>query len=179
MDGLVIMAEPSEVIAHIERAIAPESMVVPMREVMLIVINEQMAFPPQPDRMRSGHLNTWVREVGRLPASAFIKTVVTRQGTWTGARKRIKRTPNDILKPSEKMLEKWKNAPIRIGLTGAGALMGEATNAASYSGWVQGVDQTDFHKATGWLDNIGAFNKHADRAVRKFVDKIVADIEGR
>lgn len=164
------MATVSEVNARTEKAIAPETMLLPMQQALVILINEQMTFPPQPDRMRSGHLNTWVREVGQLPTSAFVGA--------KGMRKKPKRSPGDVIRPSEMMLEKWRNAPITITRPGDIGLMGQAVNAASYSGYVQGDEQVGFHAQTGWLKTIGAFNKHANTIVRNFVQQIVKNIQG-
>lgn len=108
-----------------------------------------MRFPPQPDRMRSGHLNTWVREVGRLPVSAFLKQRRTQQGTFTIARRRIQRNAGDVLQPSEKLLAEWKQAEPQVTVS-ADRVQGIMTNPVSYGPYVEGTEQTEFHAETGW-----------------------------
>jgi hypothetical protein len=162
------LATVDEVIARIEKGIDPREMVVPMMRAMDVLITEQMTFPPQPDRMRSGHLNTWVREVGQLPTSAFMTNAGTR---------RKRPITGVVLRESEKMLEKWKTAPVIVGIS-EGALIGRAVNAASYSGYVQGDARQPFHKVTGWLTTDEAFVKHGDKIVVQFVHEIVRNLQG-
>ena len=146
-----------------------------MKDAIDIVRGEEMSFPPQPDRMRSGHLNTWVREVGRLPVLSFLKAVSTKQGTFTIARKKIR--PGKTLQASEKMLEKWKQAPVVIAVNGD-YLVGVCANKASYSGYVQGTMQPDFHKQTGWLTTVEAFEKHRVRVLNQFTKRATKILNG-
>lgn len=177
------MATVDDIAARTERMLDLRNYVNPMRDALDIIRNEEKQFPPQPDRMRSGHLNTWAREVGRLPVSAFIKV---KREKWPGGviatireqRKRIKRSPGDILQPSEKMLREWIQMPIVIALTAEG-LVGVGMNRASYSGYVQGQDQTHFHKETGWLTTVEAERKHHDLIAQKFVDQAMRLIGGQ
>lgn len=157
-----------ELNARTLKALDPRQYVQAMRDALDIVRNEEMSFPPQPDRQRAKTFNTWVREVGRLPLSAFLKTVRTRQGTYRAQRKRI--STKTILKSSEKMLQKWKQAPVVIATTSNG-LLGTMTNTASYSGHVQGKpdDVPDFHKETGWLGTKEAADKHREKITQRFI----------
>ncbi len=90
-------------------------------------------------------------------------------------RKRI--VTKTILKVSEKMLEKWKQMPIVVALTGDG-LVGTAMNTASYSGYVQGEKQATFHQETGWLTTTEAEEKHHTQIVDGFVQHAMKLIGG-
>ena len=169
------MATVDEINAQILRALDPRQYVNAMREALDIVRGEEMSFPPQSDRQRSNHFNTWMREVGRLPLSAFLKTVRTRQGTYQSQRKRI--STKTILKPSEKMLQKWKQAPVVVALNGD-YLVGVMANTASYSGYVQGEKQPDFHKETGWLTTKEAADKHREKIAQRFVRRGLQILNG-
>jgi hypothetical protein len=157
------VATVDQVNANVAKMLDAQNYVAPMRDAIDIIRNEESRFPPQPSRTRAKTFNTWVREVGRLPLSAFIQQSGER-------RKRIK--TNVVLVPSEKMLAQWKAMPMTIALTGAG-LLGTGTNAASYSGFVQGDAQPDFHKQTGWLTTSQAFEKHAAKIIKRFTDHAI------
>ena len=94
-------------------------------------------YPPQPDRMRSGRLNTYVRGVGFYPVSHF-KGGMLQFGRRVGA--------GQIQRVSEKLGSKWR---IEVKPLAAGA-RGIAFNTASYAPKVQGSFQPKYHKRTGW-----------------------------
>ena len=111
-------------------------------------------YPPQPDRMRSGHLNTYVRGQGRYPKSAFIPDSKEPGGF------RIKKGAKAIKLTSQQMDKKYRTT---VKVT-SHRVVGELVNDASYSGWVVGPKegkphQVDFHAETGWVN--------ADDAVEK------------
>lgn len=176
------MATVDQVNERVLRACDPRQYVQPMKDALDIVRNEEATFPPQPDRMRSGHLNTWVREVGRLPVSAFIRTSRAKLAPGTTAttreqRKRIKRSPGDILEPSEQMLRQWKGMPVLIAMQGD-TLIGMGGNRASYSGYVQGPQQAAFHKTTGWLTTTEAYEKHKEKIIARFTARAMRILGG-
>src|SRR5690242_1580432 len=69
-------------------------------EALKVMQQEASKFPPQPSRTRSKHFNTWVREVGQLPRSAF--GISRKTGKTT-----IRRTGKALYRVSEKMLAQW------------------------------------------------------------------------
>ena len=103
---------------------------------------EASRFPPQPSRTRAKTFNTWVREVGALPRAAF--GISKKTGKTT-----IRRAGRAVLRPSEKMLKKWKEADPQITIS-RNSISGRLTNAASYGAFVQGQEQVRWHKQTGW-----------------------------
>lgn len=126
----------------LRQAADPKQLEAAMREAMKVVQQEASKFPPQPSRTRSRHFNTWVREVGQLPRAAF--GVSKKTGKTT-----IRRAGRAVLRPSEMLLKKWKEAQPQIRI-GGGYIVGRITNAASYGVFVQGVRQAKFHAVTGW-----------------------------
>ena len=113
-----------------------------MGEALKVVQQEASRFPPQPSRTRSKHFNTWMREVGQLPRSAF--GVSKKTGKTT-----IRRAGKYVIRRSEYLLQKWKVAQPQIR-AGSGYIVGRITNAASYGVFVQGARQAKFHAQTGW-----------------------------
>lgn len=133
-----------------------------MTEALTVVKQEASRFPPQPSRTRapSGSFNTWVREVGQLPRSAF--GVSRKTGKVT-----IRRSGKRIYRVSEKLIQKWKTATPQIRI-GAGYIVGRVTNAASYGKWVQGEQQSKWHKATGWKTTSQIAQSQAGRIMAIF-----------
>lgn len=131
-----------------------------MADALTILQQEASRFPPQPSRTRAKTFNTWVREVGRLPRSAFGISRTTGKPT-------IRRGGRRVLVASEKMLKKWKEAPISVQRTAAG-YVGRIVNKASYGQFVQGEKQAKFHARTPWLTTKQIQDKHARRVVAVF-----------
>lgn len=131
----------------------------------LKAIEEEIApYPPQPDRMRSGHLNTYVRGIGFYPKSAFVADTNEPGGFSI---KRVKST--QIRYTSEQMDKRFKS---KVKVTDK-AITGELRNTASYSGYVIGwkmgdPHQKEHHSQTGWVS--------ADDAIEKARPKIEQSI---
>lgn len=113
-------------------------------------------YPPQPDRMRSGHFNTYVRGQGSYPKSAFVPDSQEASGF------RIKPKTAAVKLTSQQMDKKFRS---KVKISGK-VITGELRNDASYSGWVLGTEnkgatphQVDFHTATGWMSTEGAIDK--------------------
>ncbi|MFA5416888.1 MAG: hypothetical protein WC341_00380 [Bacteroidales bacterium] len=113
----------------------------------IIAIESEIApYPPQPNRMRSGHLNTYVRGQGRYPKSAFEPDKNEPGGFKT---KKVKLA--NIRLTSQQMDKKFRG---KVTVSD-NAITGVLRNEASYSGFVIGSKtddpkQTDFHAETGW-----------------------------
>lgn len=127
--------------------------------------------PPQParDRAPSGHFNTYVRGVGRLPKSAFF----TKKGK---ARKSIK--TKGAKQTSEKSSQRWR---LNVETEG-NVVRGTLENTASYSGWVWGpkdpqVDphQVPWHTETGWASADDALEE-AIPQIDGVLDELLNDI---
>ena len=123
--------------------------------ISIMAIESEIApYPPQPDRMRSGHLNTYVRGQGRYPKSAFIPDIDEPGGF------RIKKGARAIKLTSQQMDKKFRS---RVKLQ-SDKVEGELMNDATYSGWVIGPPEGDphqvaFHAQTGWVDAEEAIEK--------------------
>ncbi len=139
---------------------ASEALRPAMLESLKVLRDEASRFPPQPSRTRapSGRYNTWMREVGALPLSAF----VTLQGK---PRKRI--ATRTVLRPSEKLLQRWRDAAAQIRCDAHG-ITGTLTNTASYAPFVQGEKQARFHAQTPWLTVPQIYARHAARITHVF-----------
>lgn len=106
-------------------------------------------YPPQPDRMRSGRFNTYVRGVGHYPLSSFIPDKDTPGGY------KVKRTrKSKIRMTSEQMNKRF----VQTVTTNNVHVLGTLKNEASYSGWVLGTEdqgevphQVPWHAETGWV----------------------------
>lgn len=131
-----------ELIVRLNKAGDPRVLEGAMRESLKVVQQDASRFPPQPSRTRSKHFNTWVRERGQLPRSAFGISAKTGKTT-------IRHAGRAVYRVSEKLIQKWKTAQPQIRV-GVGYIVGRITNAASYGVWVQGEKQTKWHKSTGW-----------------------------
>lgn len=139
----------------------------------LAAIYEQIApYPPQPDRMRSGHLNRYVRGQGLYPRSAFVEDSSEPGGYAT---KKTKKTA--IKLTSEQMDKSW-----RLLVTNDGSeIVGRLHNTASYSGWVSGPKEGDphqvgFHGETGWPnadDSVEAAMPMIETAMNKAIDQFI------
>jgi hypothetical protein len=142
--------------------------------ISLTAIYEQISpYPPQPDRMRSGHLNRYVRGQGVYPASAFIQDSSQPGGYAT---KRTKKA--QIKLTSQQMDKKWRMNVINTGENLTGLLV----NEASYSGYVSGSkegDQVPFHAETGWPnkeDSIAAAMPIIEESINSAVDAFIAQL---
>lgn len=140
----------------------------PMREALKVLQQEASRWPPQPPRTRAKTFNTWYRERGRLPMSAFFQS----RRVYGGRLYRKHFVTKVILKRSEMLLKKWKDARAEI-THGGGYIVGRIRNAASYGQFVQGDRQARFHAATPWLTIEQIYRKHAARIQRIFEDAIV------
>ncbi|MGB8647342.1 MAG: hypothetical protein WCF84_19060 [Anaerolineae bacterium] len=137
----------------------------PMEDALKLLRNDASVLPPQParDRAPSGRFNTWEREVGELPLAAF--------KTTTGKlRKRASRGMG-VLRPSEKMMLQWKEAPMWLRKT-IGAAVGYIENKASYAPSVQGDKQASYHALTGWRTVAQIAEQNASKVGRIFSDFI-------
>lgn len=133
-------------------------------------------YPPQPNRMRSGRLNTYVRGQGRYPKSAFIPDVREPGGFA------IKKGARAIKLTSQQMDKKYRE---KVTVTHE-SVVGLLTNEATYSGWVVGPKEGDphqvsFHAETGWVNADDAVEqakpeilKYVSEAVEKFI-AVLAD----
>jgi hypothetical protein len=150
--------------------------------VALEKIEEILApYPPQPDRMRSGHFNGYVRGIGTFPKSAFnaddkqpggfsvkknarktikaslsenarLKRLGDQQGRQDLANALTTKKVGQIRLTSQQMDKRFKTVVSAKGANVVGVL----TNLADYSGFVLGPKegdphQTDFHNKTGWV----------------------------
>lgn len=129
-----------------------------MQEALKVMQQEASRFPPQPDRMRSGHLNTWEREVGQWTASHFRGVLVRFKKRAAGGR---------IIRVSEKLLRKWKEAQ-RVVTVSAGMITGRIVNPTTYGGWVQGEQQSRWHAETGWKTTSQIEQEQAGRIQKVF-----------
>lgn len=131
-----------------------------MKDALTVVKQEASRFPPQPSRTRSKHFNTWVREVGQLPRSAF--GISSKTGKLT-----IRRRGVGVLRASEKLLAHWKEAQPQVTVTPT-SIEGRVTNPVSYGPFVQGEQQASFHAQTGWLTTQAILSKQQARIVAVF-----------
>lgn len=120
-----------------------------------LIINELQTYPPQPDRMRSGHLNTYVRGIGSYPARAFGGNGKLKRGARTGKFGRVRFT-------SQQLARKWTISQ-SMNVKGFGIMI---ENTATYAPYVHSRDgvgvkkQTAFHKLTGWPTLEDVAEKH-------------------
>ena len=117
-------------------------------ESLVAISAEIEPYPPQPDRMRSGHLNTYVRGQGSYPKSAFIPDSKELGGF------RLKKGSHAIKLTSQQMDKKYKQE-VTVNKK---SVIGILSNDASYSGWVVGPKkgtphQVAFHAETGWVNS--------------------------
>ena len=131
-------------------------------------------YPPQPNRMRSGRLNTYVRGQGSYPKSAFIPDVREPGGFA------IKKGARAVRLTSQQMDKKYRQK-VKVDEYG---VVGTLTNEATYSGWVVGPKEGDphqvsFHAETGWVNADDAVEqakpeimKQVGAAVEKFIDAL-------
>lgn len=136
-----------------------------MRDINDAIIKEIAPYPPQPDRMRSGHLNTYVRGQGSYPKSAFVRNI-KEPGGWS-----IKKGAHAVKLTSQQMDKKYRGSVKRE----KHQVTGLVENEASYSGWVVGPKkgdphQVDFHAETGWVN--------ADDAVEQAMPAIMDAMSG-
>jgi hypothetical protein len=144
--------------------------------ISLEAIYEKISpYPPQPDRMRSGHLNTYVRGVGNYPASAFVQNKKEPGGFAT---KKVK--VGQIRMTSQQMSKRFKES-VSVN---SDELEGELSNEASYWPYVIGPVQGDphqveFHEKTGWINSDQAvidatpqIEKAIDEAINIFLNRL-------
>jgi hypothetical protein len=146
-----------------------------MAESLQALYEEQSPYPPQPDRMRSGHLNTYVRGQGNYPASAFVADKSEPGGFRT---KRVSK--GQIKLTSQQMDKKYKQKVT----TSSSEVIGELRNDATYSGYVIGhktedPHQVSFHATTGWPNAddsvataIPAINASVEKAINDFLKQL-------
>ena len=143
--------------------------------ISLQAIKAEIApYPPQPDRMRSGSLNTYVRGQGRYPKSAFIPD----SGEPGGFR--TKKGSQAVKLTSQQMNKKFRR---KVKVRKAW-VEGELRNDATYSGYVIGPEsgdphQVDFHAQTGWTNADDAIEQarpiidnSIDFAVNALIEKL-------
>jgi hypothetical protein len=133
-------------------------------------------YAPQPARTRARTFNTYVRGRGRYPKSAFVADA-TQPGGY-----KIKRIRRGSIKLTSQQLDKrWKKEVV----VNNGAVVGTLRNTASYSGYVNGWQdseprQVSFHAASGWVSADKALAEASDAidgiiddTVQKFLDRLV------
>lgn len=160
-----------------------------MRESLKVLQQEASRFPPQPSRTRAKTFNTWVREVGRLPMSAFFgaggaarKRIVT--GKITGSEtiklrqgaSMTRSIRSGVLEASDMLLKRWKSAAPQIRI-GANYIIGRISNDAKYAQFVQGERQPEFHAQTGWKKTSEIQRMHAKRIAAIF-ERMMKGIAG-
>lgn len=139
----------------------------------LVAIEEAISpYPPQPDRMRSGHLNTYVRGQGQYPRSAFVAKKSEPGGFTT------KRVPRASIRFTSQQMDKRFRKEVTPS---SQEIIGKLENTASYSGYVIGSKsedprQTSFHAETGWKNKEDALevakpqiNMYVEEAIGEFM----------
>ena len=134
-------------------------------------------YPPQPDRMRSGRLNTYVRGQGQYPTASFRP-----DASEPGGFKSIRTKKTAIRMTSQQMDKKYK---MSVGVKG-NSILGELRNDAGYSGYVVGPKQGDphqvaFHAETGWVSEDEAIlqaTPQIEQSVETAVDLFMAKLAG-
>lgn len=130
-------------------------------------------YPPQPDRMRSGHLNTYVRGQGSYPRNAFIP-----DATEPGGFAMKKRVPRSSIRmTSQQMDKRYRKSVVLMDDIVAGSLW----NSATYSGYVIGSKtnkprQQSFHAETGWPNKEDSFEQALPQIngyIEKAIDKLL------
>ncbi len=124
-------------------------------------------YPKQPNRMRSGRLNTYVRGVGHYPAEFF-------NGPKLNAGKAIREGKGKVERTSQKLGAKWS----RQTTAQAGGVIATLSNPVTYADEVQGDRQATYHKRTGWLTIGEEFDKTLP-AVNAIVDEAIERIIAR
>jgi hypothetical protein len=132
-------------------------------------------YPAQPNRMRSGKLNTYVRGVGTYPASAFTSANVP-GGFAVKSTKKMK--ASGVVKFTSQQMDKRWRTHIE---TSDNQVLGTLVNDATYSGYVVGekADQMPYHAETGWQNTDDAvditeaqLDSLIDKAVDAYIDMI-------
>lgn len=105
-------------------------------------------YPSQPDRMRSGKLNTYVRGIGWFPKSSFVEDPKEPGGFRQLPTKRAQ------VRMTSQQLDKKFRMKTTVNKDG---VEGELRNDATYSGYVLGPVEGDPHQAkyhaeTGWVN---------------------------
>ena len=149
--------------------------------ISLTAIREPLEpYPPQPDRMRSGHLNTYVRGQGNYPKSAFIPDSSEPGGF------RTKRVKKSSIKLTSQQMDKSFTQKVKVTKN---AIVGELGNDATYSGYVIGPEDEDgdphqvaFHAQTGWTSTDDAIEAATptimdsmNLAINEFVSKLAGN----
>jgi hypothetical protein len=137
----------------------------------LLAIEEAISpYPAQPNRMRSGRLNTYVRGQGSYPRSAFVADKSEPGGFKT------KRVSRAVIRFTSQQLDKR----YRIMVTPSkNEILGKLWNDASYSGYVIGSKveepkQVSFHAETGWPNKEDSLEQ-AKPMINGFVEQAIDD----
>jgi hypothetical protein len=137
----------------------------------LVAIEEAISpYPPQPDRMRSGHLNTYVRGQGQYPRSAFVADKQEPGGF------RTKVVPRASIRFTSQQMDKRFKKEVKPS---SSEIIGKLENTASYSGYVIGSKtedpkQASFHAETGWMNKEDALEQ-AKPAINGYVEEAISD----
>jgi hypothetical protein len=139
------LADLKEMLGEIETAVTPLAEGV-LTDIMDHVVDFVGEYPPQPPRDRAKTFNRYVRGVGIYPRSAFNEA---------GELISLVAGIDKVIFSSEQLSMRWRK---QIHSTPRGT---EATirNLASYSDFVVGDMQTDFHAETGWRTIDGAIEE--------------------
>jgi hypothetical protein len=130
-----------------------------------------MVVPPQPARDRAKTFNTYVREEGNYPRSAFVENEKA-----PGGYSLTKKVRGGFRPTSQRMHTKFKTK-VEPGPDG---VEGMVKNLADYSGYVIGWESDDpkqvgFHAETGWPSSDEALEK-AMPVIEKAVDEAIDDV---
>lgn len=126
-----------DMVGEIETRVTPLAEQV-LQGIMDNIVKVVSVYPKQPPRDRAKTFNRYVRGIGIYPRSAFDEA-----GELISLVAGIDR----VIFSSEQMSLGWRTQ-IHSTIHGTEALI---RNLASYSDYVVGKSQTDFHEETGWL----------------------------
>ncbi len=133
-----------------------------VHQSLLVVEGKVAPYPPEPDRMRSGTFNSYLRGVGHMPKSYFFG------GGSEGPR------GGKPLFNSEDLGQKW-GIETRRTPTGYLGILG---NPVSYADVVQGTEQAPYHIETGWVGIVQAAKESA-KAIQAIFNGVMVAIAKR
>jgi hypothetical protein len=159
-------------LANVEKLFIPYASVA-MTNILKILKGKEI-YPEQPDRMRSGRLNRYVRGQGIYPKNAFIPDA-KQPGGFSLAK------GSKAVKLTSQQMDKKYQMDVEAGNPTKGLLINDAT----YSGWVIGPKkgephQVSFHATTGWPNEddlvesaMGEIKQEAESIVSEFLHDLV------
>ena len=126
--------------------------------------------PAQPSRTRSKHFNTYVRNIGSFPKSAFVPSAGTPGGFKVMGKNKLVKA-GKVRMTSQQMDKRFQ---MSVTTNGSG-VEGNLHNYATYSGWVLGPlgggtpHQVEAHSMTGWVNT--------DQAIQEAMPKVRGAIQ--